>query len=83
MRDNNKARGTLMELAVALCTAALLLDGCTLPNIKDVDTSKVQSDCVRQCTASYSGCVSTVREHVVFQACHDAYQVCVNTCPTK
>ena len=72
-----------MKLAVVLCAAMLVLGGCTLPNIKDVDTSKAQPDCVRQCTASYSNCVSTVRQREVFQACHDAYHVCVNTCPAK
>lgn len=70
-----------MKVAAALCTA--VLGGCALPNIKDVDTSKAQPDCVRQCTASYSACVSTVRQREVFQACHDAFQVCVNTCPAK
>lgn len=72
-----------MKLAVLFCTVVLVLGGCALPNIKDVDTSKAQPDCVRQCAASYSGCVSTVRQREVFQACHDAYQVCVNTCPAK
>ena len=72
-----------MKLDAVLFTAALALGGCALPSIKDVDTSKAQPDCVRQCTASYSGCVSTVRQREVFQACHDAYQVCVNTCPAK
>lgn len=72
-----------MKLAVVLCAAAFALGGCALPNIKDVDVSKAQPDCVRQCTASYSGCISTVRQREVFRACHDAYQVCVNTCPAK
>ena len=53
-----------MKLTVVLCAAALVLGGCTL-HIKDVDTSKAQPDCVRQCAASYSNCVSTVRERVV------------------
>ena len=72
-----------MKLAVVLCAAALALGGCALPDIKDVDTSKAQPECVRQCAASYSNCVSIVCQREVFQACHDAYQVCVNTCPAK
>ena len=75
--------GDSMKPSAALCVAAFALGGCALPNVKDVDTSKAQPDCVRQCTAHYSGCVSTVRQREVFQACHDAYQVCVNTCPAK
>lgn len=73
-----------MKLAVALCFVAFALGGCTpLPKITEVDTSKAQPDCVRQCTGQYSGCMSTVREPVVYRACHEAYKVCVNTCPAK
>lgn len=73
-----------MKLAVALCFATFALGGCApLPKINEVDTSKAQPDCVRQCTGQYSSCMPPVLEPAVYRACHDAYQVCVNTCPAK
>ncbi|MDM0072782.1 hypothetical protein QTH90_00185 [Variovorax sp. J2P1-59] len=71
-----------MKLASALCAVALALNGCA-SRIDRVDTSKAEPECVRQCSARYSSCVSSALLTAVLQACFDAYQVCINTCPAK
>lgn len=63
-----------------------LLTGCAY-SIKDVDTSKSEPSCVRQCTTSYSSCVSGSPsigfKTETLRACGEAYSVCISTCPTK
>lgn len=45
-------------MKLLLLTIALtLLAGCAY-SIKDIDVSKVESTCARECTATYSSCVS-------------------------
>jgi len=45
-----------MRTALALLAAAALA-GCAY-SIKDIDTSKIDQTCARQCTMTYSSCVS-------------------------
>lgn len=63
-----------------------LLGGCAY-SIKDVDTSKAEPSCVRQCTSSYSACVSGGPsigfKTETLRACGDAYSVCVTNCPSR
>jgi hypothetical protein len=65
---------------VALMSGA----GCAY-SIKDVDISRVQPDCARQCTVTYSSCIQTGpiigSKMETLRACHDAYAVCIQTCP--
>ena len=65
---------------------ANLLAACAY-SIKDVDLSKTEPVCARQCTATYSTCVSAGNQigfkTETLRACHEAYAACVSTCPSK
>ena len=56
-------------------------------SIRDVDVSKVESTCARQCTTTYSSCVSggyhfgPKMETLI--ACKEGYEACIKTCPAK
>lgn len=64
----------------------LLLSGCAY-TITDIDVSKSDPACVRQCTTTYSACVSGGNQigfkTETLRACRESYAVCVQTCPTK
>ena len=71
-----------------LCAFAFitLLQACAY-SISDIDLSKVDPVCARQCTANYSACVSGGNQigfkGETLRACREAYSVCVKTCPEK
>lgn len=71
--------------ALPLCLA-LALSSCAY-SIAEIDTSKVEPECVRQCTAPYSSCVSggpaVGLKTETLRACRDAYAVCIASCPAK
>jgi hypothetical protein len=79
-----------MKRAAKCSTAALsllvMVSGCAY-SIEDIDVSKSEPICVRQCTANYSSCATngpTVGfKTETLRACRDAYSVCVKTCPAK
>lgn len=64
----------------------IALAGCAY-SIKDIDVSKADSICTRQCTATYSQCVSTGPsvgfKTETLRACKEAYEICISTCPSK
>nr|CUV23533.1 exported protein of unknown function [Ralstonia solanacearum]CUV33079.1 exported protein of unknown function [Ralstonia solanacearum]CUV38714.1 exported protein of unknown function [Ralstonia solanacearum]CUV61276.1 exported protein of unknown function [Ralstonia solanacearum] len=67
-----------------LCGAvAIVLQGCAY-SISDVDISHAQPECARQCTVTYSQCVSggpaVGFKTETLRACHEAYAACVSTC---
>jgi len=75
-----------MKLLISATVAVTLLSGCAY-SIRDIDVSKVESNCARQCTATYSSCVSG-RNQVGFKtetlrACKEGYEACIKTCPEK
>ena len=65
---------------------SLILVGCAYI-IKEVDVSGAESSCVRECTKSYSSCVSEGNQvgfkTETLRACKEAYEICVSTCPPK
>ncbi|GAB4174087.1 MAG: hypothetical protein Tsb0017_11590 [Geothermobacteraceae bacterium] len=71
---------------VALIILAVLLSSCSY-SISEIDVSKFEQSCVRECSKSYSSCVSQGNQigfkTETLRACRESYQVCVNTCPTK
>lgn len=71
---------------MTIAVLVALLAGCA-SSIEDIDTSKAQPECVRQCTAPYSSCVSggpaVGFKTETLRACRDAYSVCVKTCPAR
>ena len=76
-----------MERVYKLClVAVILLSGCTY-SIRDIDVSNKAQECVRECTKNYSSCVSGGNQvgfkTETLRACKEAYEVCIQTCPTK
>ncbi len=63
-----------------------VLAGCAY-SIKDIDVSKVESNCARECTAIYSSCVSGGNQigskMETLRACKEGYEACITTCPAK
>lgn len=63
-----------------------LIAGCAY-SITDIDVSKSEPTCVRQCSTSYSSCVSQGNQigfkTETLRACRESYAVCVQTCPAK
>lgn len=70
---------------ISLLVVSLIV-GCAY-SITDIDVSKSEPNCVRQCSAHYSSCVSQGNQvgfkTETLRACREAYAVCVQTCPTK
>lgn len=64
----------------------LMLGGCAY-SIKNIDVSNLEPSCVRECTTSYSSCVSQGNQvgfkTETLRACQEAYLICTNTCPEK
>ena len=64
----------------------LITFGCAY-SIADIDISKSEPACVRQCSSSYSSCVSQGNQigfkTETLRACRESYAVCVQTCPSK
>jgi len=75
-----------MKIYISLFLNALLISGCAY-SITDIDVSKSEPTCVRQCSASYSSCVSQGNQigfkTETLRACRESYAVCVQTCPAK
>ena len=63
-----------------------LLVGCAY-SIHDIDVSKIDQVCTRECTKSYSQCVSggpsVGAKTETLRACRESFQVCTQTCPAK
>ena len=63
-----------------------LLAGCAY-SIADIDVSKSEPSCVRQCSTAYSSCVSGGNQvgfkTETLRACQESYKVCIQTCPAK
>lgn len=74
------------QARVAIAVAAAALSGCAY-SIADIDVSKKEPDCARQCTANYSQCVQAGPvvgfKTETLRACREAYAACVSTCPAK
>lgn len=74
-----------MKFLVAFLSI-VYISGCAY-SIKDIDVSKLESSCVRECSKSYSSCVSQGNQvgfkTETLRACQESYIVCTNTCPRK
>ncbi len=75
----------MQKLLITLSLAATLA-GCAY-SIMDIDTSKSDSSCVRECTSNYSSCASGGNQigfkTETLRACREAYSICISTCPEK
>lgn len=69
-----------------LLLALLPLAGCAY-SIEDIDVTKSEPACARQCTAVYSSCAAqgpTVGfKTETLRACREGYSACIKTCPAK
>ena len=56
-------------------------------SIKEVDISKAKPSCVKECTASYSSCVSQGNQvgfkTETLRACKESYEICISVCPPR
>lgn len=75
----------MKNLGLLLVTTGLLT-GCAY-SISEIDVSKSEPSCVRQCTTTYSSCVSGGNQigfkTETLRACQESYKVCVQTCPAN
>lgn len=71
---------------ITLSFASILFAGCSY-SIKDIDVSKSEPKCVKECTANYSSCVSQGNQigfkTETLRACKEAYEICISVCPVK
>ena len=76
----------MTKLKTIYVVLAIALSGCAY-SIKDIDVSKADPSCTRQCTTSYSQCVSGSPsvgfKTETLRACRESYEVCISTCPNK
>ena len=56
-------------------------------SIKEIDVSKKEPSCIRECLASYSPCVSQGNQigfkTETLRACKQSYEICTTLCPAK
>jgi len=75
-----------MKFFTLVVLVVLILSGCAY-SIQDIDVSKVESNCARQCTMSYSSCVSGGNQvgfkTETLRACKEGYEACIKTCPAR
>ncbi len=75
-----------MTKAVFALVLAVTISGCSY-SISEIDVSNLEPECVRECSANYSECVSQGNQvgfkTETLRACRDAYVVCTNTCQQK
>ena len=74
---------TLLMLSLLVVT---FLSGCAY-SISDIDVSNVDPACVRECSKTYSECVSGGNQvgfkTETLRACKEGYEVCIKTCPDR
>ena len=71
-----------MKLLSLLLLGSIGLVGCA-SSIDSVDVSGKNQACVRQCTATYSGCVGGTYAISAQNACASGYRACAKSCPDK
>lgn len=64
----------------------IIFTGCSY-SIKDIDVSKADPGCTRECTKIYSQCVSGGSsvgfKTETLRACKEAYEICIESCHRK
>jgi hypothetical protein len=71
------------QVAAVIVALAFALDGCA--STKNIDLSKVDSQCGQGCSAKYSDCISkfTFFPLEVQHQCTDALKLCAQSCPAR
>ena len=67
------------KLLITILTFSLF--GCV--SLADVDTSKKNPNCVRQCSTTASQCMGNAITYPSVSGCRDAFKICTDTCPDK
>ena len=74
----------MKRILILLSLAAL--SGCAY-SISEIDISKTESVCARQCTTTYSQCVQggpvIGSKMETLRACKEGFEMCIKTCPSK
>jgi hypothetical protein len=69
-----------------LLAAFFVLSGCAY-SISEIDISKSEPVCARQCTTTYSQCVQAGPvigfKTETLRACKEGFEMCIKTCPSK
>lgn len=72
----------IMKIAL-LVFNIFVISGCAY-SIKEVDVSNSDQSCVRDCSKSYSRCVSggpsVGAKTETLRACKESFEICINTC---
>lgn len=75
-----------MRVILILGASFIWLLGCAY-SIKDIDVSGLEKSCVRECSMSYSSCVSQGNQvgfkTETLRACQESYVICTNACPVN
>lgn len=75
----------MIRLLFSLSLVAFL-SGCAY-SISEINVSQYEPSCVRQCTQTYSACVSQGNQvgfkTETLRACKESYEICTKTCPVK
>ena len=75
-----------MKNLFILLTLTIVVTGCqhfSVSDVADIDTSKKDQTCIRQCTVGYSNCVGGAFGIAAQNSCVNGFKVCSNTCPAK
>ena len=69
-----------------LILGLVTLSGCAY-SIAEIDISKSEPICARQCTTTYSQCVQggpvIGSKMETLRACKEGFEMCIKTCPSK
>ncbi len=75
-----------MSSIALVVLAAASVSGCSY-SIAEIPVNHLDPGCVRECSQSYSSCVSQGNQigfkTETLRACRESYVVCTNTCPTR
>jgi len=72
-----------MRKVFSLLTIIVFLSGCA--STSDIDLSKVEPTCGKECSANYSTCLSKFSLFPIHQqnVCTDALKLCAQSCPAR
>jgi hypothetical protein len=68
---------------LTICFLTLMVTTGCVHSITDIDTSKKNQACVRECSGVYSRCLSGAFGIAAQNGCGDGFKVCSNSCPDK
>ena len=70
-----------MKKIIATSLLTLVLYGCV--SLADIDTTKKNQNCVRQCSTTVSQCMGNAIGQPQMSACKEAFKICIDSCPER